>query len=236
MKKYATYNGGKNGNGTYQNIINHIPKHDIYVEPFFGNGGIYHNLKRPRLSVINDINPGIIDGLNYGSCTKILNMDYQEVIYKYDYIVQGVFFYLDPPYLMETRKSQKRLYQFEFTESDHVQFLTMANTVKSNCMISHYPCKMYDDALKGWYTFDFESMTRAGLRTERIYMNYPPPTILQDFRYLGTDFTDRQRIKRKIERQLKKLEALPILERTGILSAVIDKYNSASAELVTKTK
>src|SRR4029077_20992344 len=37
----TTYNGGKNGNGTYQQIINLIPPHKIYIEPFVGSGGIY---------------------------------------------------------------------------------------------------------------------------------------------------------------------------------------------------
>jgi DNA adenine methylase len=234
MKKYKTYDGGKSGNGTYQHIINHIPKCNIYIEPFFGNGGVYHNLKRPALSIINDINPGVIDGLVYDGSTKVFNKDFQEVIDEYDCISHGVFYYLDPPYLFETRKSQRRLYKYEMDIKGHERLLTKALIVNNNCMISHYPCEMYDSYLKDWHTFDFQSTTRNGVRTERIYMNYPKPDILQDFRYLGTNFTDRQRIKRKIDRQLKKLESLPILERTGILSALIDKYNSASMQLIRK--
>lgn len=233
IKPFSTYNGGKHGNGTYQQIINHIPQCKIFVDGFVGNGGILFNLKLPPLTIINDIDPSVIDRYNcYRSPSVIIeNLDYTAVIDKYDNKTRDTFFYFDPPYLFETRSTQQKYYKFDFTDSDHFKFLSMVNTVKSNCMISHYPCKLYNDALKDWYTHDFKSMTRGGLRTERIYMNYPTPSVLQDFRYLGTDFTDRQRIKRKIERQLKKLESLPELERIGIISAVIDKYNHTAAQL-----
>jgi hypothetical protein len=43
-----TYPGGKNGAGTYQKIINRMPPHDCYIEPFLGGGAILR-LKRPAL-------------------------------------------------------------------------------------------------------------------------------------------------------------------------------------------
>jgi hypothetical protein len=47
--------GGKAGNGTYQAIINHIPKCDVFIDAMVGNGGIFFNLNLPALTVINDI-------------------------------------------------------------------------------------------------------------------------------------------------------------------------------------
>lgn len=91
-------------------------------------------------------------------------------------------------------------------------------------MVSHYPCDLYNEGLAGWRTLDYQSMTRKGLRTERLYMNYPAPNKLQDYRYIGKDFTDRQRIKRKIDREIKKLHRLPALERNAILQALQEKY------------
>lgn len=228
MKNFS-YNGSKNGNGTFQNIINNIPKCDVIVDCFAGSGAILNNIKLPKLAILNDIDPSVIVRHNYDKpCLIVRNNCYQKIIEEYD-ILNNVFFYFDPPYLFETRRSKKRLYKFEFTKDDHIEFLKVANTVKNNCMISHYPCPMYDEALKAWRTFDFESMTRKGLRTERIYMNYAPPTILQDYRYLGRDFIERQQIKRKTARLLKKFENLPTLERTALLSAVIAKYDDTSA-------
>ncbi len=41
-----TYPGGKAGSGVYQKIINQIPPHNVYIEPFLGGGAILR-FKRP---------------------------------------------------------------------------------------------------------------------------------------------------------------------------------------------
>ncbi|MGJ8626091.1 MAG: hypothetical protein ACSHXB_03935 [Sulfitobacter sp.] len=38
-----TYPGGKNGGGAYQRIINHMPPHRFYIEPFLGSGAVLRN-------------------------------------------------------------------------------------------------------------------------------------------------------------------------------------------------
>lgn len=230
MKKpNPTYNGGKEGNGTYQNIINHIPKCNRFVEAFAGNCAIARKLKLPDLTVINDLDSRLYEGLKNleSSGVIVTNICYTEVVKLFDR--EGTFFYFDPPYLFSTRRSQKRLYTHEFTDEDHGRFLQIALSIKSNCMISHYPCPLYNEALSGWRTFDFESSTRNGMRTERIYMNYPEPTELQDYRYIGKDYTRRQQIKRKVQRLIDKLDAMTEHERNAILTAVIAKYNYATA-------
>ena len=39
-----TYSGGKNGNGTFQTIINEIPRCDVYFELFAGSAAVYNNM------------------------------------------------------------------------------------------------------------------------------------------------------------------------------------------------
>lgn len=238
-KIFKTYNGGKGGNGTYQSIINHIPKCSRLVEVFGGSCAISRMIRLPGLTVINDIDRSIYEKLILlathlkGTAVIVENKSYEDLIVKYDDDGSSdTFFYLDPPYLFSTRKSSKPLYKYEFSESDHIEFLSMAKTVRSNCMISHYPCELYNNELKGWQTFDFESNTRQGMRTERIYMNYDTPQILQDYRYLGKDYIERQQIKRKTERWLNRLAQLPDMERTALLSAVIGKYNDTGAAIL----
>ena len=34
------YPGGKGGAGVYQTIINGMPRHEVYVEPFLGGGAV----------------------------------------------------------------------------------------------------------------------------------------------------------------------------------------------------
>jgi hypothetical protein len=36
-----SYPGGKSGSGVYQTLINLMPPHDIYIEPFLGMGGVF---------------------------------------------------------------------------------------------------------------------------------------------------------------------------------------------------
>jgi hypothetical protein len=88
---------------------------------------------------------------------------------------------------------------------------------------------MYDDALHGWNTFDFQASTRNGMATERLYMNYPAPVVLQDYRYLGKDYRERERIKKKTNTILRKIDSMNEIHRTAILSAVIGKYKDAAA-------
>jgi len=46
MLQTMNYPGGKSGAGVYQTLINLMPPHDVYVEPFLGGGAVMR-LKRP---------------------------------------------------------------------------------------------------------------------------------------------------------------------------------------------
>lgn len=36
-------------------IISHFPPHDLYIEPFFGAGGLFFNKRKARYNILNDI-------------------------------------------------------------------------------------------------------------------------------------------------------------------------------------
>jgi hypothetical protein len=58
-----SYPGGKNGQGTFQRIINLIPPHEVYVEAFAGAAAIAR-LKRPAgRTILIDLDPGAIAAL-----------------------------------------------------------------------------------------------------------------------------------------------------------------------------
>src|SRR5579883_3303215 len=46
LASMSYYPGGKAGDGVFQRIINLMPPHQVYIEPFFGGGAIMR-LKRP---------------------------------------------------------------------------------------------------------------------------------------------------------------------------------------------
>jgi len=56
MKVFDNYFGGKEASGVYQQIINCIRPHDIYMELFLGNGAVYRYKKPARCSnILNDL-------------------------------------------------------------------------------------------------------------------------------------------------------------------------------------
>ena len=88
-------------------------------------------------------------------------------------------------------------------------------------MISGYWSALYADALKDWNSTHFQAMTRGGrTATEWLWYNYPEPVALHDYRFLGENFRERERIKRKKQRWTERLHSMPILERRALLAAI----------------
>jgi len=217
LKPFDHYPGGKNVSGTWQTIINQIPPHDEYWELFLGGGTIFQNLRTTEQFVLNDINPEVVE--EWRKCAIIVQNKpaVQLLSTASDLTDRKLFIYLDPPYPRSTLKSKRDTYKFMMDDGDHLELLSMAVAVKSDCMISTYPNSMYEETLKGWRKIEFKSMTRKGLATEVIYMNYPEPDALHDYRYLGSNKDMRQRIKRKIARRVETLSNLPLLEQKAII-------------------
>ncbi len=129
--------------------------------------------------------------------------------------------YADPPYLLQTRTSSAR-YKHEFTEADHVRLIEVLKRVPADVILSGYPSALYNDLLSDWRTFQFQAMTRGGVRTEQLWFNYAPNSAYWSS-YAGKDFTDRQRIKRKAKRWADNYAALPPAEQQAVLSAILDR-------------
>ena len=219
------YPGSKEVNGTIQTIINLIPPHKKYYELFLGKGTVLLYKKPAAVTVAIDINPRIIKLWNAAPPFNIILKcsDAFMILSSLMCPDKDNFIYCDPPYPKNSRRSQTDIYDYEMTNEQHHKFLALALKVKSNCMISTYPNTLYSEMLQGWYKHEFKSMTRGGPSTEVLYMNYPPPTELHDYRYLGKDCWDRQRIKRKIHRRVETLSKLPILEQKAIMQALNKK-------------
>jgi hypothetical protein len=91
-------------------------------------------------------------------------------------------------------------------------------------MLSGYWSELYAHELKGWRSISFQSMTHGGFcATEWLWMNYPEPFELHDYSYLGDNFRERERIKRKKDRWVLRLEQMPTLERFAILSIIEER-------------
>jgi site-specific DNA-adenine methylase len=196
------YIGGKNGSGSYQQIISEIPIHDVYIEPFLGSGAVFRNKRPSKKSFLLDLDFSILQG--FSSWTGftmppgsfLLNADALEFLRYYNY-VGSEFIYLDPPYLFSSRLDQRPIYDFEAGDSKFHKFLLdIISSISAPVAISHYAAEMYFSMLQGWRMKSWQVTTRRGVAQEYLFMNYSVPAILHDGRYVGSNFISRQRLKR----------------------------------------
>jgi hypothetical protein len=132
----------------------------------------------------------------------------------------GEVVYVDPPYLSTTRRSG-RVYRYEFTESQHRELLEVLVRIPCQVMISGYWSRMYAETLQGWRSIQYEAMTRGGFTaTEWLWMNFPEPSELHEYTYLGEDFRARERLKRLTERWVQRLGRMPCVQRRALQKAL----------------
>lgn len=221
------YVGGKNGAGVYQTIINRIPVHSVYVEPFAGSAAIYRRKCPAPSSILMERDPEQAQKLAMldAPATIVKCVDAgQDLAAMIPTMGPGVFVYLDPPYVHAARKDVS-LYRFEMSDEQHrhlVGELLPAMTDRGVLwMLSGYRNSIYSEAssLNGWHEHDFQAMTRRGPATETLWMNYDPETaVIAESTYAGSSFRERERIRRRAVRWAKKFEAMPAPEQEAVLA------------------
>ena len=109
----------------------------------------------------------------------ILNHDALQVIKQQD--GEQTLFYLDPPYLFETRATTGQ-YHHEMTEAQHKELLNVLANCKGKFLLSGYPSDLYEAMEKKcqWRHVDFILPNNASggdekrRMTERVWMNFVP--------------------------------------------------------------
>ena len=145
--------------------------------------------------------------------------------------LRNLLIYCDPPYLMATRSTQRPIYRYEMgTAESHEVLLGVLTKLDCMVMMSGYASPLYTARLKGWNTITYNVITRGGrAAVETLWMNYPAPVELHDYRYLGDGFRERERIKKKKKRWVEKLRRMPLLERQALLAAITESHQACSA-------
>lgn len=263
----AGYPGGKASGGVWRRILNQMPPHDIYIEPFLGGGAVLY-YKRPArlLDVGVDINSLTIaetgkylvgprlhvgDGLDYlrdlRRAIKALqrrrgpDVDGRRHWRQFpelathaartgDPAAASIVVYCDPPYLLSARRSQERRYFWEPTDQVHhgqddhwhERLLELLNELPCAVLLSGYDSPLYRKHLKKkWRAIIYKAPLRGGhAATEFLWCNFPQPSELHDYRFLGENRRERERIKRKKLRWVGKLKLMPDSERYAILGAL----------------
>lgn len=215
----SSYFGSKAASGLFQNIIALMPPHDTYIETHLGGGAI---MKRKPPAVTNigiDMHPKALSDFKCNYPVQLVNECAHCFLTNYTYTGSELI-YSDPPYLIETRKSQRR-YRFDYTDKDHIELLEILKSLPCRVILSGYPSSLYDKYLNNWNSIELQVMSHGGPRTEKLWYNYKVDRI-HWATYAGKDFTDRQRIKRKAQRWGKRYQEMPVPERVAVLAAIME--------------
>ena len=216
-----SYDGGKGGAGVYQTIINQMPPHRVYIEPFLGGGAVMRHKRPAEVNIGLDLDPSAL--AMFGDAVpraQVLQADALEWLPAYPW-AGGELVYCDPPYLMETRSCQRPIYRHEMTDQDHWDLLEILIRLPCLVMVSGYWSEIYEDRLRDWRWMTFQTTNRAGrVTTESLWMNFPEPLDLHDYRFLGANFRERERIKRRTARWRARLARMPAQERHAMMAAV----------------
>lgn len=244
------YPGGKHGNGVWQNLINLIPPHDRYIAAFSGLDAVGWEKLPAAENVFLDLHAEPLEVLaehfhwTYGNRTHRFNFRFvkadsiewlrftfrlsdvcnvpppRDPAQKFgDGEWESTFVLADPPYPHNTRV-KTAIYEHEMSDADHVRLLEVMTALPCPCIVCSYKNELYESRLKNWTRLDYQNCTRGGPRTESVWLNYPPPSVLHDSRFLGSNKRERERIRRRIRNWTAALNRADPLERQAIVDAI----------------
>jgi DNA adenine methylase len=130
---------------------------------FFESKGFSFIADSKRLSrfLNNDVSIDIISR-RLRNCI-IENLDYKEIIRKYD--SSDTLFYVDPPYY------QLNYYKQGFTEQDHIDLAELLHKIKGNSIVSGYRSDLYDSLYSDFVRHEKDCYTIArDIKTEYIWL------------------------------------------------------------------
>ena len=132
------------------------------------------------------------------------------------------FIYVDPPYLQTAVLSRLR-YQHVLSVDAHRRLLRVLKAQRCPVMLSGYWSRLYAEELAGWRTIQFGSMTRGGYQCEEwLWMNYPQPTALHDYRFVGENYREREKFRRQQRRWSTRLAKMSFLQRQALMSVLVE--------------
>lgn len=216
-----TFPGGKGR--SYPHLINLMPPHKVYIEPYLGSGAVVRNKRICDRTIVGDLDSKHIQRIESDlSNTQVFHTDAIELL-RSQQLCQETLVYCDPPYVLATRRKSK-LYRFEYNDSQHIQLLQFLVAQRCMILISGYDNPIYNDWLARWNKVHFSAQTQTGARVETAWFNYPFPEKLHDTRYLGRNFRERQNRKRRQQRMRIKVESMCPIERADLIEWIQLNY------------
>ncbi len=163
-KAIRNYPGNKGMQGLTEKIINQIPPHDVYVERFAGSGAIWRAKRPALLSVLNELDADVCRCLAEvaDDSTMIWNGSALDLdLSPYDH--KRIFVFDDPPYPIAARLSGAKIYRYEMTDADHVEYLEkLVLPCPFMLMVCSNPNPIYSEMLAHWRRIEVPVNYRGG--------------------------------------------------------------------------
>ena len=100
---------------------------------------------------------------------QIENLDILELIKKYD--KEDTLFYLDPPYIHDTRTA-KRVYEYEMSNEQHRKLVDILLNIKGKAILSGYDHEIYNTLLEnGWKKVFLGEYSKSCIKAENSKKN-----------------------------------------------------------------
>ncbi|MEM6359963.1 MAG: DNA adenine methylase [Bacteroidota bacterium] len=234
------YPGGKGSGGVYQKQINEIPPHKGFFSGFLGRCKVTQHKKPADVTYVFDLDQALIEEWE----TAIDNSEYfgpgqffainrsffdVEMMKIAKHLKGDLFVYLDPPYLIPSRKSNKPMYQHELSFEQHEELIQKIKTYEWPVAICTLPNELYDQELGHWRVLEYETTNRSGQKViEFMYMNYEKPAKLHDYNYIGNDFREREKRIRRFKNFMDKWDRMDALDKAKIIQNIESEIEAAS--------
>lgn len=238
-KEQTRFVGSKGGAGIAQWLISLMPPHTHYVEAFLGRGVVARKKLPASVNIGIEIDGNTLQKFWLGQCPdwlELISGDALEYLPRLD-LPQSALIYADPPYLGAVRTDTNRRYYAhdQLSPEWHERFLDVMLAQRCMVMVSGYESELYHRKLAHWRTGYKWTVNRGGAAVkEFVWMNFETPGLLHDSRFVGDNYTDRQRVKRKMERWRKNFLALPADERWAMFATLAAAVDDDMPELIEK--
>ncbi|MEA3052156.1 MAG: adenine methylase [Sphingomonadales bacterium] len=221
----TAYPGGKGR--TYQHVINVMPPHSRYIETHLGAGAVMRNKRPAKVNIGIELDQRVVE-----RWARIARPDVQIIhgdalqILTCLTVDGGDLVYCDPPFHPATRR-RPGSYRHDLSAADHERLLDTLAGLRCQVVLSGYANELYERRLAEWTRTDFQTRTHAGAVTESIWTNFQPGCVLHDYRFVGTNFRERERFRRRTGRLAGELGRAAELELNAALAALAEQRPDA---------
>ena len=217
-----SYPGGK-GRALHF-LINLMPPHDTYVETHLGGGSLMRSKRPARRNLGIDRDPEVVDAWRDAGPPEVeVHCDDAAAFLRRMDPDAGTLVFCDPPYWPGARR-RERCYRYDYSEKQHAELIDVLRSLNCPILLTGYDNTLYSVQLNDWKRMEYINQTQTGPVVECVWMNYEPGEMLHDYRYLGSDFRERERLKRRRQTQIRRLQEADPRERHAVICDIVEAF------------